>query len=221
MEPLPTYPPHPTTPCFPANHGLDCKSSLAAPCGHRDLVLHVRCPCRMSFGGSPLHQLTRVSHPDGICVSLLLCWPSWRSLRSRLHFKRNKTVLNSAPEAPLLFLFLQLLIAVILLHVTALFSSRIEIPQWDAYTVKKLVPVVTINIVGLVFNTLCLREVEATFFQVFIPGPVLYYPSMIHPPRSQEAWSYPSPFLSLPYHRIHIQRPVSLLQLLLSRWDSS
>ena len=27
---------------------------------------------------------------------------------------------------------------------------------------------VTVNIVGLVFNTLCLREVEATFFQVFI-----------------------------------------------------
>jgi len=78
----------------------------------------------------------------------------------------NKTVLNSTPEAPLLFLFLQLLIAVILLHVTALFSSRIEIPQWDSYTVKKLVPVVTINIVGLVFNTLCLREVEATFFQI-------------------------------------------------------
>jgi len=78
----------------------------------------------------------------------------------------NKTVLNSTPEAPLLFLFLQLLIAVILLHVTALFSSRIEIPHWDSYTVKKLVPVVTINIVGLVFNTLCLREVEATFFQI-------------------------------------------------------
>jgi len=78
----------------------------------------------------------------------------------------NKTVLNSTPEAPLLFLFLQLLIAVILLHVTALFSTRIEIPQWDSYTVKKLVPVVTINIVGLVFNTLCLREVEATFFQI-------------------------------------------------------
>ncbi|KAI0296266.1 hypothetical protein BC826DRAFT_1091211 [Russula brevipes] len=62
------------------------------------------------------------------------------------------TVLNSTPDAPLLFLFLQLIIAVI--------------PQWDRHTVRKLVPVVTINIVGLVFNTLCLREVEATFFQV-------------------------------------------------------
>ncbi|KAI9444861.1 hypothetical protein H4582DRAFT_1911739 [Lactarius indigo] len=85
---------------------------------------------------------------------------------SLLHFKSNKTVLNSTPDVPLLFLFLQLLIAVLLLHFTALFSPRIEIPRWDPYTAKKLLPVVTINIVGLVFNTLCLREVEATFFQI-------------------------------------------------------
>jgi len=88
-------------------------------------------------------------------------------------------------------LFLQLVIAVLLLHVTALFSSRIEIPQWDSYTAKKLLPVVTINIVGLVFNTLCLREVEATFFQVFIyTHLVLYYRLNESPLRSQEAWSY-------------------------------
>jgi solute carrier family 35 (GDP-fucose transporter), member C1 len=75
-------------------------------------------------------------------------------------------VLNSTPDTPLLFLFLQLTIAVVLLHVTALFSPKIEIPHWDLHTAKKLLPVVTINIVGLVFNTLCLREVEASFFQV-------------------------------------------------------
>ncbi|KAH9997717.1 hypothetical protein BJV74DRAFT_826060 [Russula compacta] len=78
----------------------------------------------------------------------------------------NKSVLNSTPDAPLLFLFLQLVIAVILLHVTALFSSKIEIPHWDRHSVKKLFPVVSINIAGLVFNILCLREVEATFFQI-------------------------------------------------------
>jgi solute carrier family 35 (GDP-fucose transporter), member C1 len=81
---------------------------------------------------------------------------------------RNKTVLNSTPDTPLLFLFLQLIIAVVFLHISALFSHKIEIPHWDLYTAKKLLPVVTINIVGLVFNTLCLREVEATFFQVRI-----------------------------------------------------
>jgi GDP-fucose transporter C1 len=75
-------------------------------------------------------------------------------------------VLNSSPDLPLLFLFLQLIIAVILLHVSALFTSRVEIPEWDRHIAMKLFPVVAINIVGLVFNTLCLREVEATFFQV-------------------------------------------------------
>jgi solute carrier family 35 (GDP-fucose transporter), member C1 len=77
-------------------------------------------------------------------------------------------VLNSSPDLPLIFLFVQLILAVILLHVANLSSSRIEIPNWDLYTAKKLFPVVSINIIGLVFNTLCLREVEATFFQVFI-----------------------------------------------------
>lgn len=81
---------------------------------------------------------------------------------------RNKAVLNSSPDLPLIFLFLQLIIAVLLLHVAALFSSRIEIPQWDRRVATKLFPVVAINIVGLVFNTLCLREVEATFFQVLL-----------------------------------------------------
>jgi len=78
----------------------------------------------------------------------------------------NKTVLNSTPDTPLLFLFNQLVIAVVFLHISALFSSKIEIPHWDPHTAKKLLPVVTINIVGLVFNTLCLREVEASFFQI-------------------------------------------------------
>jgi len=99
---------------------------------------------------TPLRTLTCLAFPD---------------LRSRPP-KRNKAVLNSSPDLPLIFLFLQLTLAVFLLHVAALFSSRVEIPNWDWYTAKKLFPVVTINVIGLVFNTLCLREVEATFFQV-------------------------------------------------------
>jgi len=84
-------------------------------------------------------------------------------------------VLNSSPDLPLIFLFIQLIIAVFLLHIAALFSSRVEIPRWDRRVAMKLFPVVAINIVGLVFNTLCLREVEATFFQVlsafYLPRP--------------------------------------------------
>lgn len=78
----------------------------------------------------------------------------------------NKAVLNNSPDLPLLFLMLQLIIAVALLHLSALFSSKIEIPKFDKEVAKKLMPVVLVNIVGLVFNTLCLRDVEASFFQI-------------------------------------------------------
>ncbi|KAJ2929247.1 hypothetical protein H1R20_g7845, partial [Candolleomyces eurysporus] len=78
----------------------------------------------------------------------------------------NKAVLNNSPDLPLLFLLLQLLIAVVLLHVSALFTKKIEIPKLEVGLAKSLFPVVSVNIVGLVFNTLCLRDVEASFFQI-------------------------------------------------------
>ncbi|KAK7058450.1 hypothetical protein VNI00_002084 [Paramarasmius palmivorus] len=78
----------------------------------------------------------------------------------------NKAVLNNTPELPLLFLFNQMIVAVILLHLSAAFSGRIEIPRLDLPVAKKLIPVVLVNIVGLIFNTLCLRGVEASFFQI-------------------------------------------------------
>jgi hypothetical protein len=80
--------------------------------------------------------------------------------------RRNKAVLNGSPDLPLLFLLLQLLIAVLLLHVAAVFITRVEIPKLEFGTAKKLTPVVLVNIIGLIFNTLCLRDVEASFFQV-------------------------------------------------------
>jgi hypothetical protein len=130
-------------------------------------ILHVRCPRGMSFFGfwpPPTHPCSSI-HRWSLCMSTpRLACPAYPDVL----LNRNKTVLNSTPDTPLLFLFLQLIIAVVFLHVSALFSSRVEIPQWDLFTAKKLLPVVTINIVGLVFNTLCLREVEATFFQVLI-----------------------------------------------------
>ncbi|KAH8110632.1 hypothetical protein DFH11DRAFT_1513995 [Phellopilus nigrolimitatus] len=78
----------------------------------------------------------------------------------------NKAVLNSSPDLPLLFLFIQLVIAVALLHLSAAVSSKIDIPRLELATAKKLTPVVLVNIIGLVFNTLCLRDVEASFFQI-------------------------------------------------------
>jgi len=90
----------------------------------------------------------------------------WFDPFDALNRRRNGGFRNWALFWASLVNFLGLLI--IVPFPSALFSSRVEIPHWDLYTAKKLLPVVTINIVGLVFNTLCLREVEATFFQVLI-----------------------------------------------------
>jgi GDP-fucose transporter C1 len=78
----------------------------------------------------------------------------------------NKAVLNGSPDLPLLFLLIQLLMAVVLLHAAALFSPKVVIPKIEMAVAKKLVPVVAVNVIGLVFNTLCLRDVEASFFQI-------------------------------------------------------
>jgi len=78
----------------------------------------------------------------------------------------NKAVLNSSPDLPLMFLLFQLLIAVLLLHLSAAVSKKIQIPKLDLQVAKSLFPVVSVNIIGLVFNTLCLRDVEASFFQI-------------------------------------------------------
>jgi len=78
----------------------------------------------------------------------------------------NKAVLNSSPDLPMIFLFFQLLIAVFLLHFSAALSKKIQIPKLNLQVARSLFPVVSVNIIGLVFNTLCLRDVEASFFQI-------------------------------------------------------
>ncbi|KAG9019269.1 hypothetical protein FRB90_004538 [Tulasnella sp. 427] len=80
----------------------------------------------------------------------------------------NKAVLNSSPNLPLLMLFLQFIIAVFCLHVSAMFSSKIEIPRQllSIEKFKQLAPILVVNVVGLTFNTLCLRGVDASFFQI-------------------------------------------------------
>jgi len=78
----------------------------------------------------------------------------------------NKAVMNSSPDLPLLFLLIQLIFAVVLLHGAAFISPKVEIPKLELRTAKKLVPVILVNVIGLVFNILCLRGVEASFFQI-------------------------------------------------------
>lgn len=107
---------------------------------------------------------------DGLRVGILP--PSPQEFAHDASVCRNKAVLNNSPDLPLLFLFLQLVIAVILLHAAAAVTSHVEIPKLEMDSAKKLFPVVSVNIIGLVFNTLCLRGVEASFFQVDSPRPV-------------------------------------------------
>ncbi|KDQ13579.1 hypothetical protein BOTBODRAFT_33585 [Botryobasidium botryosum FD-172 SS1] len=80
----------------------------------------------------------------------------------------NKAVLNSSPTLPFSFIFIQLLIAVVLLHLAALISpTNVEIPNvWDLQKARQLFIIVAVSVVTLVFNTLCLRDVDASFFQI-------------------------------------------------------
>ncbi|RDB18057.1 GDP-fucose transporter 1 [Hypsizygus marmoreus] len=83
----------------------------------------------------------------------------------------NKAVLNSTPDIPISFLFIQLAIAVVLLHVASFLSTwiipfEIRVPTLELQTAIKLLPYVTVGVAGLIFNTLCLANVDASFFQV-------------------------------------------------------
>lgn len=87
----------------------------------------------------------------------------------------NKAVLNKTPELPTLLLLIQQLITVLLLHVAAFLPSTplrhlalfsITVPPLDIDIAKKLLPYVTVGMTGLIFNTLCLAGVDASFFQI-------------------------------------------------------
>ncbi|KAG8996937.1 hypothetical protein FRB94_011036 [Tulasnella sp. JGI-2019a] len=79
----------------------------------------------------------------------------------------NKAVLNTTPDLPLSFLFIQLSIAVVLLHIASwIVPNKVVLPKPDLDVAYKLLPCVLVNVIGLVFNTLCLRAVDASFFQI-------------------------------------------------------
>ncbi|KAJ6595554.1 hypothetical protein DFH09DRAFT_973616 [Mycena vulgaris] len=87
----------------------------------------------------------------------------------------NKAVLNKTPDLPFTFLFIQLSIAVLLLRFLALLSRtplqrilpvEFELPKLDRVIAKKLFSFLSVGFIGLVFNTLCLANVDASFFQI-------------------------------------------------------
>lgn len=86
----------------------------------------------------------------------------------------NKLVLLTSPKLPILFMFFQSYTTVLLLTLTSLFlPSLISIPplfsqplSTTTHTAKKLAPLILVDAAGFVFNALCLRDVEAAFYQV-------------------------------------------------------
>ncbi|KZP13103.1 hypothetical protein FIBSPDRAFT_696813, partial [Athelia psychrophila] len=78
----------------------------------------------------------------------------------------NKAVLNNAPNLTILFMQIQATVTVVLLHITALFTTRIQLPVLDLPTLKKLTPFIAVSAGGFVFNALTLRDVPAAFYQV-------------------------------------------------------
>ncbi|KAJ7185762.1 hypothetical protein C8R46DRAFT_385914 [Mycena filopes] len=77
----------------------------------------------------------------------------------------NKWVLN-ATEAPLFFLLIQLIIAVILFVVSDLFGLFPTRLAFDLKICKGLIPLVALNVVGLSFSNYTLKYVDASFYQV-------------------------------------------------------
>ncbi|KAF7368913.1 TPT domain-containing protein [Mycena venus] len=87
----------------------------------------------------------------------------------------NKAVLNNTPDLPFTFLFIQCFIAVLLLRLLALVNNtslrRVnpiewELPMFNRGAMINLFPYFAVGISGLIFNTLCLTNVDASFFQI-------------------------------------------------------
>jgi len=77
----------------------------------------------------------------------------------------NKWVLNST-EAPLFFLFAQLVLAV-LLFLACHAVGLLKVPlHFDKQTIQGLIPMISLNVVGLSFSNFTLKHVDASFYQV-------------------------------------------------------
>ena len=78
----------------------------------------------------------------------------------------TKAVLNSTPNLPTLFMFFQSVMTVLLLNLTSVFTTHVKIPTFDKTTAYKLMPLILVDASGFIFNALCLRDVEAAFYQI-------------------------------------------------------
>ncbi|KAI1319264.1 hypothetical protein EDD11_004401 [Mortierella claussenii] len=76
----------------------------------------------------------------------------------------NKWALNTL-ELPWLLLWCQMLIAVLLLKITDS-AGLLKMPEIKPDVAKALIPLITINVLGLGVNTLCLVYVDTSFYQI-------------------------------------------------------
>ncbi|KAG8742910.1 hypothetical protein FRC11_014087, partial [Ceratobasidium sp. 423] len=77
----------------------------------------------------------------------------------------NKWVLNKT-DTPVFFLFCQLVVAILLFVVAHVFGI-LKLPRMvDGPLLKGLMPMITVNVLGLNFNNFCLKYVDASFYQV-------------------------------------------------------
>ncbi|PFH51140.1 hypothetical protein AMATHDRAFT_175710 [Amanita thiersii Skay4041] len=77
----------------------------------------------------------------------------------------NKWVLN-VTEAPLFFLFTQLVIAVILFLISDAFRLLPDRLTLSLDVCKGLIPMISLNVIGLSFSNYTLKYVDASFYQV-------------------------------------------------------
>lgn len=77
-------------------------------------------------------------------------------------------------EVPWLLLWCQMLIAVVLLRVTD-YAGLLKMPVIRSDVAKALVPLISINVLGLGVNTLCLVYVDTSFYQVILESIVIAF----------------------------------------------
>jgi len=78
----------------------------------------------------------------------------------------NKIVLNTAPNLPIFLCLFQSISTVVLLTLTSFLTSRVDIPKLEISTAQKLAPLIFVDTAGFLFNTLCLRDVEAAYYNI-------------------------------------------------------
>nr|XP_019050155.1 hypothetical protein I302_00577 [Kwoniella bestiolae CBS 10118]OCF29085.1 hypothetical protein I302_00577 [Kwoniella bestiolae CBS 10118] len=89
---------------------------------------------------------------------------------------------------PVFLLFCQSAVAVVLLGLENMFGPY-KTPRFESSTAKDLIPLVFVNVLGLIFNNACLQYVDASFHQVarglVLPFTIIVTVIVLH--------QYPSP----------------------------